>query len=210
MGLFGFLATLFSGGIVLGSNAIEASHTADNRQKAKQNGEPWYVDGRGNTYLTSTDEKVYVTNGTAYSLKHHGVILYDGYAEENKKIIARESAAGKKYALLYRRDENSRCGSVWERTELSTMKKYEVSLITYYNKEIGDWDFSFYKNYLDRENHRIGESIKITREEFEELGGFIPHNMTARQYNDMENKKEEERLKELQRDIKRMQRRANR
>ena len=210
MGLFGFLATLLSGGIVLGSKAIEASYTTDNRQKARQNGNPYYTDGRGNTYLTSTGEKVYVTNGTAYSLKHHGVILYDGYAEENKKIIARERAAGKKYAHLYRRDEKSRYGFVWEQTELSTMKKYEVFPIVYYNKEISDWDFSFYKRYLDRDGYGIGESIKITREEFEELGGFIPYGMTASQYEDMRLKKEEERLKELQRDIKRMQRRANR
>ena len=85
-------------------------------------------------------------------------------------------------------------------TEVSTLKRFKVYPIVYKNKEKNlEWDFAFYKRYYF--GNELGDSIKITREEFEALGGDLM-GMSPEQYQDYENKEREEWFKETKRKLK--------
>lgn len=202
MGLFGVFATIFSGGVLFAETCKDASYAANNREAARQSGRLTYGDGKGNEYLVSTGEKVYTRDGKIYSSKQYGLVLHDGwkqyYMERNEKELADAKEKGKKYALLYYPDPNGQNGYSSHYTELSTMKRFTISKVTYLNK--GNWDWGFSKFYYNGNDKYSGESIIITRKEYEELGGYVPY-MSPAEWHDQEMKKKEKEFKKLMRGL---------
>lgn len=201
MSFFGIFASMLSGGILLGETLRDANYASNNREEARQQGRLTYGDGKGNEYLVSTGEKVYTHGGKIYSVKHPTVVIHDGwkqyYEERNAKELAEAKEKCKKYALLYYPDPNGQNGYSGHSTELSTMKRFVIDKVVYYNKEIHDWDWSFFKHYYNGDSKFGGESVMLTRKEFEELGGYVPYGVTPREYQDMKWKKEEKERKKL-------------
>ena len=203
MGLFGVFATMFSGGVYAVESCKEASYTSSQREQARRDGKVTYS-VNGKDYLTSTGEQVFVWGGQVKSLKT-GKIVYDMhkeyYMEQNKKAIADAKAKGKKYMnFYYHPDVNSDRGYSSYPTEVSTLKRFKVYPIVYKNKDKGYiWDFAFYKRYYN--GNELGDSIEITREEFEELGGDL-RGMTPEQYEEQKRKEHNEFMKEVNRKLK--------
>ena len=202
MGWFGFFSTLCSGGVVAADTMKNAYYEGENRERARQEGKVTYSDGRGNDYLVSTGEKVLVRNGKVYSLKHSGVVLYDlakeNYAAINSKTIEEARLKGKKCARIYLPCESSASGYNNFLVEISTRRRYEVYPIVYLNKGIHNWDFAYYKCYLTNDGKRVGDSIKIDKQEFEALGGST-YGMTPLQYEEYERKERDKQLNKIMR-----------
>lgn len=200
MSFFGIFASLFSSGVLFVETCKDAQYTSNSKEEARKNGRLTYGNGKGNEYLVSTDEKVYTFGGNIYSAKTHTVI-HDGWKEyymnSNAKTLAETKESDKKYALLYYPDPNGQNGYSCHLTELSTMKRFTIDKVVYYNKEIHDWDWAFFKNYYNGDSKFGGESIKLTRKEFEELGGYVPCSITPREYQDMKYKEEEKERKKI-------------
>lgn len=186
MGLFGVLASVFSCGVLVVDTAQGNSFMAEQKQKAVRDGRMTYGDGRGNEYLVSTGEKVYTHGGKIYSAKHPTVVLYDMVQEycdrQTKDSIRKAQEKGEKRTLITLPNVNSPSGYSNYYVEVSTMKRFKVYPIVYLSRETHRWEFAFYKQYLTNDGHSDGDSVKITRKEFEELGGYIPYNMDASEY----------------------------
>lgn len=200
MGLFGFFATLFSGGVYMAEDLKFTSDTANRREIARREGKVTYSDGRGRDYFTATGEQVHIQGGKVYSLKNTGQVLYDMnreyYMEWNQKTLEEAKAKGKKYMFsYYHPNPDTDRGYSSYPTEVATLKRFEVKPIVYKNKDKGcAWDFAFYKYYYDGKQR--GEGIKITKKEFEELGGSVM-GMTPEEYSDYEWKEREKWFKEI-------------
>lgn len=204
MGLFGVFASLFSGGVLLVETCKDGQYAQNSREEARRNGRLTYGDGKGNEYLVSTGEKVYTHGGKIYSKKHPTTVLYDMkqdyYNQLNKKNIEEAKREGRKRVLLSFPNEDSPNGYSNAWVEVSTMRRFKVHLIVYMNKEIHDWDFAFYKEYFTNDGKRDGD-VKITRKEFEELGGYIPYGITPREYQERQWKEEEKRMKKIRKGL---------
>lgn len=204
MSFFGVFASLFSSGVLFAESCKDAQYAANNREEARQQGRLTYGDGKGNDYLVSTGERVYTNGGKIYSVKHPTVVIHDGwkqyYEERNAKELAEAKEKCKKYALLYYPDINANNGYSGHYTELSTMKRFTVDKIVYFNKEIHDWDWSFFKTYYNGDS-KYGENVKISRKEFEELGGYVPYGVTPKEYNDQMRAKREKEFKKIMRGL---------
>ena len=200
MSFFGVFASIFSGGVLLVESFKDAQYASNSRKEAIRNGRLTYGNGKGDEYLVSTDEKVYTHGGNIYSKKNH-TVLHDGwkqyYMDRNTKALTEAKESGKKHAMLYYPDPNGQNGYSGHSTELSTMKRFVIDKVVYYNKEIHDWDWSFFKHYYNGDSKFGGESVRLTRKEFEELGGYVPYGVTPREYQDMKWKKEEKERKKL-------------
>lgn len=200
MSFFGIFASIFSGGVLLAETCKDAQYAANSRDEARKTGRLTYGDGKGNEYLVSTGEKIYTYDGKIYSKKHPTTVLYDMkqdyYSQLNKKSIEDAKRDGKKKVLLSFFNEESPNGYSNALVEISTMRRFKVYPIVYMNKEIHDWDFAFYKEYFTNDGKR-DESVKITRKEFEELGGYIPYGITPKEYQERQWKEEEKRMKKL-------------
>ena len=198
MSFFGIFASMLSGGILLGETLKDSHCASNNREDARRQGRLTYGDFKGNEYLVSTGEKVYTYGGKIYSKKHPTTVLYDMkqdyYNQLNKKSIEEAKREGRKRVLLSYPNEDSPNGYSNAWVEVSTMRRFKVHPIVYMNKEIHDWDFAFYKEYFTNDGKRDGD-VKITRKEFEELGGNIPYNMNASEYLYYEDLDEKERKK---------------
>lgn len=199
MGLFGLFATIFTAGVATIDAFKEANYVGNQRRQANESGKITYSDRKGNDYLTSTDEAVYYHGGKIYSKKNPTVVVCDPriehYRKFNEEAIAKAKNSGQKRVILYFPKENSPQGYAAGWVEVSTQRKFDVSVVTYFNREIGNWDFSFFKQYLTNDEKPDGNSIKITREEFNELGGYLPHGMTASEYIKKERKEREKMYK---------------
>ena len=183
MGMFGFLATLVSGGFFVTQNLKETEYVANNREVARKDGKVTYADGKGRDYLTSTGEQVLVQSGKIYSLKNTNQVLYDMnqvyYAEENQKRLAEAKKDGKKYILSYYHPNSavSRGYSPYT-TEISTMKPFSLLYdVRYYN----GYHWIYYKQYLTG-NGKLEKLEQINEEEFKELGGCVPNYITPETY----------------------------
>lgn len=205
MSFFGVFASLFSGGVLLVETCKDAQYATNNREEARRKGKLTYGDGKGNEYLVSTGEKVYTHGGKVYSVKHPTTVLHDGwkqyYMDKNTKALTEARESGKKYIMLYYPDPNGQNGYSGHYTELSTMKRFTVDKVVYLNKEIHDWDWAFFKKYYNGDSQYGGESIEITRKEFEELGGYIPYGVTPEQYDNQQRAKREKEFKKLMRGV---------
>ena len=203
MGLFGMFATMFTGGVYAVESCKEDNYTSKQREQARLDGKITYS-VNGKDYLTSTGEQVFVWGGQVKSLKT-GQIVYDMnkeyYMEQNRNALAEAKAKGKKYIrFYYHADPNSDRGYSSYPTEVSTLKRFEVYPIVYKNKDKGYiWDFAFYKRYYN--GSELGDSIEITREEFEELGGDLM-GMTPEQYEEQKRKEHNEFMKEVNKKLK--------
>ena len=203
MGLFGAFATMFSGGVYLAESCKEANYASSQREQARKNGKITYS-VNGKDYLTATGEQVFVWGGQVKSIKT-GQIIYDMnkeyYMDQNRKALEKAKSNGDKYIrFYYHPNPDSDRGYSSYPTEVSTLKRFEVYPIVYMNKEKNlEWDFAFYKRYFY--GNERGDSIKITREEFEELGGDLM-GMTPKQYQDYKDKEDREWWKETNRKLK--------
>lgn len=201
MGLFGVFATIFSGGVLLAETVKESNYAANQREQARKEGKVTYG-VNGHDYLTSTGEQVFVRGGKVYSMKNHGVVLHDMnmeyYNGRNEENIQKAKEKDKKYAMYYFPDVNAERGYSCHNIELATMKRYQVDVIVYMNKEIHNWDFGFYKQYYTDNGERL-ESVKITRKEFEELGGYLPYRITPLEYEEKKRIEREKFLKKVMR-----------
>jgi hypothetical protein len=210
MGLFGIFATLFSGSVYAAESIKDSKFTSVQKEKAIKNGNATYGDGKGNDYLTSTGEKAFVYGGKVYSAKNPNVVLRDltkeHYESENTKELNEARLNGRKWAYINLPNPKTSRGYSLHKVEVSTGKPYEVSVVVYLNMEINDWDFAFYKKYLNNDRSRNGESIKITRKEFEELGGYLSPTMTPSKYMEEKRKEEEKKFKEWEREIEKAKR----
>lgn len=205
MSLFGIFASFFSGGVWFAESCKDAQYKSNSREEAKRQGRLTYGDGKGNEFLVSTGEKVYTYDGKIYSKKHPTTVLHDGwkqyYMDINTRNLTEAKEKGKKYASLYYPDSKGKNGYSYHTTELATMKRFTVDKVVYLNKEIHDWDWAFFKKYYNGDSQYGGESIKITRKEFEELGGYIPYGVTPKQYDDQQRAKREKEFKKLMRGL---------
>ena len=203
MGLFGVFATMFSGGVYAVESCKEANYSASQRDQARRDGKVTYS-VNGKDYFTATGEQVFVWGGQVKSLKT-GRILYDinkeHYKELNRQALEKAKENGDKYiAHYYHPNPDSDRGYSSYPTEVSTLKRFEVYPIVYKNKDKGYiWDFAFYKHYYT--GNERGDSIKITRKEFEELGGDLM-GMTPEEYMWYEIKEHEKWMKETNRQLK--------
>lgn len=204
MSFFGIFASVLSGGILFGETLKDSHYASNNREEARQQGRLTYGDGKGNEYLVSTGEKVYTHGGKVYSKKHPTTVLYDMkqdyYSQSNKESIEDAKREGRKRVLLSFQNEDSPNGYSNAWVEVSTMRRFKVHPIVYMNKEIHDWDFAFYKEYFTNDGKRDGD-VKITRKEFEELGGYIPYGITPKEYQERQWKEEEKRMKKLRKGL---------
>ena len=204
MSFFGIFASIFSGGVLFTDTCKDAQYIANNREEAKRLGRLTYGDGKGHEYLVSTGEKVYTNGGKIYSLKNPTTVIHDGwkqyYAEQNEKELANAKSKDKKYVLLYYPDSKGKNGYSSHNIELSTMKRFRVDKVVYMNKEIHDWDWAFFKHYYKENDKYDGESIKISRKEYEELGGYIPH-ITPAEYQGQEDIKREKEFKKIKKGL---------
>ena len=166
MGWFGILASLFSGGVYATGKIKELQYDKQSRDRALQNDSYTYMDGHGYHHLTSNNEQVYYHRGKIYSVKT-GQLLKDTNEEyfnkRNEDSIRDARANNQKYAnLIYAKNGN------WDKrymckTELDTMKKYEV---TYFPK-YGTYEWLYVFRYLEYDGYlKPIDSKFITRQEF--------------------------------------------
>ena len=198
MGLFGLLLTAASGGVLYADSCKNSYENTSNRERARREGKVTYS-VNGSDYLTSTGEKVFIQGGKVYSLKQHGLVLYDmykeSYTEQNKKYVEEAKQQGKKYASFYRVYNPKTNTYNTRQVELSTMKPFELSYDS--NPKAGGFEWIYYKTYLKNDGF-VENVVSITKEEFEELGGYIPCGLTPTQYFYLQmEKREKERKKTL-------------
>ena len=177
MGLFGLLATLIAIGIFATNHIQHVSADNKNKDEAKKSNSITYADSYGYDHLTSTGEKVCYTNGKIYSLKTPNRIIYDPkkqyYEDANKKLIEDAKKNNRKYVFIYYLyDDTIRCC----KTELSTMKKIHTTCDVFV-------DWKYFKEYIEYEGSflKIKECIMISKQEYEELGGYVPR-ISAKEY----------------------------
>ena len=173
MGLFGVLASLFSCGVYSVSQTQNDIHDRQNRSKAINNNSLTYIDSHGNDRLTSTGEKVCYHGGKYYSLKEPNKVIFDANADywnkSNEHLIEDAKNRNKKYATLTYPKDNDWNNRYSCKTELKTMKRYQLSFSPYGEK----WTWVYFKSYLDS-----GEIERISLQEFMELGGRPPRMST--------------------------------
>lgn len=174
MGLFGLLATMLTGGALLGDSIKDMSYASEQRQKAIRNGKLTYGDGKGHDYLTSTGERVYSYGGQIRTVKDNRLILdyeQERYKKDNEFEMERAKKFGYKFVRLYYPEFDNKRYYV----ELSTMKRYYLMRV---DSVKGD---TYYKIYYKQNkatvtsvlsNEEREEKIKITKEEYEELAGY--------------------------------------
>ena len=141
------------------------------RQKARENGDLTYTDSKGVDHLTSNGKKVFYSNGRIKELGG-GKIIADPelqyWNNANDQLIKSAKEKNKKYANLYHfktPNEFDR-GRYTHKTELSTMRKYDLS------RSVD----GYYKHYMEYDGYlKSVETIKITKEEFDDLGGINPY-----------------------------------
>lgn len=201
MGLFGFFATLLSGGVYVAEDLKETNYTSNKREQARIDGKVTYTDGKGKDYLTSTGEQVYIQGGKAYSLKNTGQVLYDMnkayYMEENQKALNEAKEKGKKYiSFYYHPNPESSSGYSSYKTEISTMKPFRLSYDVIPCK---GYHWVYYKEYITGSG-KFESLVTIDEKEFEELGGYRTICMTPEEYF---YKKMEERDKEMKKMMRR-------
>lgn len=172
MGIFGVLASLFSGSVYTVNQIQNDIHDNQNRNKAINNDSLTYIDSHGNDRLTSTGEKVCYHGGKYYSLKEPNKVIFDAtqdyWEKSNKRLIEDAKNRNKKYVtLVYPKDGdwNNRYSC---KTELSTMKQYKLSFSPWGEH----YSWIYYKHYLNEDVKRI------TLQEFMELGGKPPRMST--------------------------------
>lgn len=173
-----------SGGVLLGETLHNYSLDNEYKQNSINKGRPVYYDSKGRMFLTSTGEQVYNgANSTLKSVKT-GRVVYD-FKKESAKNVNRESIEeakleGKKYAILIYPEFNQKRYA----TELSTMRRF-------YLRDNGSWrsDKKFYKIYYKDGSGVIAkygepedEKVEITKEEYDEFGGYCSSELYAIYY----------------------------
>lgn len=199
MSFLGIFASLFSGGVYVVESCKDASYATSQREQAWREKRMTYS-VNGKDFLTSTGEQVFVWGGKIKSLKT-GQIIYDmneaNSIEQNQKYIMEAKTYGKKYICSYK-IYNPETQKYESRTvELSTMKPYELE---YDSQSVnGKFEWICYKKYL-KNNGWMESLVRISKEEFDELGGYIPFGLSPREYFYLQmEKREKERKKMLRR-----------
>jgi len=176
MGIFGTLASLFSGSVYIAGKTKDIIYDNKNRNNAAEKDVITYQDSHGNTRLTSTGQQIY-SNGEVVK-NNRGQILarpyIDYYNNLNIKSIEDARREGKKYAYIYHwKNIHDPSSGFWCNTELLTMNPY-ILKYSYY----GGANWSYYMIYVTRDNiyqpFNSSEVKTITEQEFKELGGLTP------------------------------------
>lgn len=174
MGLLGLFASIITGGILVSESLSNANTNSERKSKAIRDGDDTWTNVKGREFYIKTGEEVFRHNGKLIALKSGRVIkdyIQEGAREVNKKRYDEAKEKKEKYMMKYYPEFHKRNYYV----ELSTMKRYYLSAI---------WNGSYhscYKIYYEDGEELSGffpdatRKIKITEEEFKELGGMILH-----------------------------------
>lgn len=191
MSIFGSLLTLISGGVLFADTCKNASIERQGREKAEREGRRVWVDNKGCYRVVGTNEKAYMHGDQLKSLKDGRVIVDYGKRlidSLNEEEINKAKAEGRRYAKIWYTEfcTGSNETKRYYLTELETGRRYYLDSY----KRFGSNEYSYLKYYYKEGKGKIATSIddwedervELTKEQYEEWGGYSTVNAIGAYY----------------------------